>query len=275
MIAVSSEDWAGYAKFSILAALWTFVDVNLSVAVTCVPALKPLFLRLIPSLFKTDAIASKPSAGAVTPPDKSPNPEQEYSEKTLQVSQMSFNAMLNVPDSTEIGTSAFAEAMEAKRASCSDEESQGANLNFLEARHRFTLHSVPASQSWKFLWTTSILFLLIGFANSFVEALTQCAKAEQVITKDFAFINRAVFYGSYLVAPPIVALPIMKRWSFKGSSMAGLLIFALGCLIFWPAATLGPSNAAVAFSYGIVGSGKRHRHKRQSMANVSNRHSHN
>jgi hypothetical protein len=255
-VALKSNDGATFRKFSTLAVLWSFLDVNLSVAVTCVPALKPLFLRLIPSLFKQDTSSSKPDPEVVSPPVTPHDQEQEFSGKTLQVTQMSFNAMLSVPTADQIGTAAFANTVAAERPSYSEDEDQGANLNFVEARRRFTLHSVPAGQSWKFLWTTSILFMIVGFANSFVEALTQNARAKQVITREAAFLNRAVFYGSYMVAPPLVAFPVMRIWSFKGCSMTGLLVFACGCLIFWPAAILGPSNEAIAFSYGVIGSGE-------------------
>ena len=187
---------------------------------------------------------------------------KSYSETTLQVQQISFAQMFTQQTSAaDIGASSFATAPGDIEASVPPGEAKemevtGTDVDFVVIKQRNTLHDVPGSQSWKYLWRTAILYTLIGFTNSFVEALTRVAKTQDYISSSVELLNRNVFYGAYLVGPPLVALNMIKHFSFKGCSISGLLILAVGCLIFWPAAILGPTPGGIGTSYFTIGAGK-------------------
>ena len=265
--AIMSENVRDYGEYSALSVVWSFVDVNLSVAITCVPALKPLFVRWLPKLFGGDTTTRQSSKlrSSTTTEFSSPSPlkgagDKSYSENTIQVAEISFNDMFSIPTAAEIGASSFATAAEdveaSARAELKEMEVNGTDVDFVVLRERSTLHDVPGSQSWRYLWRTAILYLLIGFTNSFVEALSRAAKTQDFISSSVELLNRNVYYGAYLVAPSLVALNMIKRFSFKGCSISGLLILAVGCLIFWPAAILGPTPGGIGVSYFTIGAGK-------------------
>ena len=160
----------------------------------------------------------------------------------------------------DIGASAFATVHGDVEASAPEESKEmevtGTDVDFVVLKERSTLHDIPGSQSWRYLWRTAILYALIGFTTSFPEALTRVAKTQDYISSSVELLNRNVFYGAYLVGPSLVAYYMIKRFSFKGCSITGLLILAVGCLIFWPAAILGPTPAGIGISYFTIGAGK-------------------
>jgi hypothetical protein len=249
------------------ATMWSFVDVNLSVALTCVPALKPLFARWVPKLFRGE-MSSKDSSrrqSHTSTEYSSSSPmkgdgDKAYSETTLQVHEISFADMFAIPTANDIGASSFATAPGDVEASAPEEAKEmvatGTDIDFVVLKERNTLHDISGSQSWRYLWKTAILYLLIGFTNSFVEALTRVARTQDVISSSVELLNRNVFYGAYLVGPTLVASIMIRLFSFKGCSITGLLILAVGCLVFWPAAILGPSLGGIGVSYFTIGAGK-------------------
>ena len=245
----------------------------MSIAVTCVPALKPLFTRWLPKLFRGDSTSkdsSKRESNTSTEfcsssPVKGAG-DKTYSENTLQVSEITFNQMFSIPNAADIGAASFATApgdVEAPAPAESKEaEAIGTDVDFVVLKERSTLHDIPGSQSWRYLWRTAILYALIGFTTSFPEALTRSAKTQDYISSSVELLNRNVFYGAYLVTPALVAYSMIKTFSFKGCSISGLLILAVGCLIFWPAAILGPTPGGIGVSYFTIGAGKSMHHAR-------------
>ena len=266
--ALSASSNFGVSESKLLIGI---IDVNLSVAVTCVPALKPLLARWLPRLFRGDTTPKEnvtPRSRTTTDfssssPVKQAN-DKIYSNNTLQVTEISFNQMFSVPTTTDIGVSSFAAIPEDVEASVPAEpkemEVTGTDVDFVVLKERNTLHDVPGSQSWRYLWRTAILYALIGFTNSFAEALARAAKTQNHISSSVELLNRNVFYGAYLVGPSLVAFTTIRIWSFKGTSISGLLVLAVGCLIFWPAAILGPTPGGIGVSYFTIGAGKSMQH---------------
>jgi len=204
---------------------------------------------------------SHPQSGFGAKPSQQPSQKARsqdvMSDDTLQVSQISFNAILAIPTAEEAGTASFAPVPEpiVVKKTAVVETSEEPYIDFVKLRQRNTLHHVPANQSVKLLWRTTLLYLLIGFSSSFMMATTTVARSQKAITPAISLANNAVFYGAYLLAPLGIAYPISARFSFKGCNMAGLLIFAVACLVIWPSTVLGPSPHAIAFSYFLLGCG--------------------
>lgn len=260
--AITAQDFRQYGKYSALSTMWSFLDVNLSVAVTCVPALKPLFTRWLPKLFKNDT--SMEIRNHFTTDYSSSSPvkrpgDKDYSETTLQVHEITLNELLSVPTAAEVGASSFATApgdVEAPaQAEAKEMEASGTDVDFVVLKERSTLHDIPGSQSWRYLWRTAFLYALVGFTTSFPEALTRNAKTQDYISSSVELLDRNVFYGAYLVAPALVAYTMIRQFSFKGTSISGLLVLAVGCLIFWPVAILGRTPGGIGVSYFTIGAG--------------------
>jgi len=264
--ALKTGAYVDYTEFATLSVVWSIADVNLSVAITCVPAMKPLIMRLVPKLLRSESSRTTMSqlrsrlhsglgARLSQPISQKTGSQDVMSNETLQVSQISFNAMFAVPTAEEAGIASFAPIPEPLIAHDTKELSKGTNIDFVKLRQRNTLHHIPPTLSVKLLWRTTLIYLLIGFASSFMMATTTEARSQKTITPAISLANNAVFYGAYLLAPLCIAYPISGRFSFKGCSMAGLLSFAVACLVFWPSSVLGPSIPAIAFSYFVLGCG--------------------
>src|SRR5579883_2074247 len=79
------------------------------------------------------------------------------------------------------------------------------------------------------------LFFLWGVANNLNDILIKQFKNAFELT-DFqsGLVQSAFYLGYFLLAIP--AGVCMRRFGFKGAILIGLLLYALGALLFWPAA---------------------------------------
>ncbi len=82
------------------------------------------------------------------------------------------------------------------------------------------------------------LFLLWGIPNSMNDVLVrQFMKAFTISRFQAGLVQSAFYLGYFLLALP--AGLIMRRFGYKSGFITGLLLFALGCLLFLPAANSG------------------------------------
>ena len=103
-----------------------------------------------------------------------------------------------------------------------------------------------------FIWVT-FLFFLWGIPNNLNGILIKQFMKSFELSIFQASLVQSVFYIGYFV----FALPsamVMRKYSYKAGLISGLLLFALGCLLFWPAALLG-SYSFFLFSLFIIASG--------------------
>lgn len=85
-----------------------------------------------------------------------------------------------------------------------------------------------------FILITS-LFFLWGFAHNLNPVLIPHLKrACQLSDLQSAFIDSAFFIGYFVMALPAGA--IMKKWGYKSGIIIGLVLFAIGAFLFYPAA---------------------------------------
>src|SRR6202012_991523 len=79
------------------------------------------------------------------------------------------------------------------------------------------------------------LFFLWGIPNNLNDVLIRQFMKSFAITRFEAGLVQSAFYFGYFV----LALPaglLMRRFGYKTGLMTGLLLFATGCFLFWPAA---------------------------------------
>jgi FHS family L-fucose permease-like MFS transporter len=96
---------------------------------------------------------------------------------------------------------------------------------------------LPPGASGTFLLISG-LFFLWGIPNNLNDVLIRQFMKSFSITRFEAGLVQSAFYLGYFV----LALPagmLMKRFGYKSGFMTGLLLFATGCFLFYPAATVG------------------------------------
>lgn len=93
---------------------------------------------------------------------------------------------------------------------------------------------VPRAMLVPFVLATA-LFFLWGIPNNLNDVLIQQFMKSFAISRFQAGLVQSAFYlGYFLLATPAALL--MRRYGYKFGFMLGLLLFGLGCFLFWPAA---------------------------------------
>lgn len=95
----------------------------------------------------------------------------------------------------------------------------------------------PVGQLLPFALVT-ILFFIWGMSNNLTDILVQqFRKSFELSQLQAQLVQTANFFGYFLIAIP--AAKFMNRFGYKGGILLGLSLFALGTLLFWPAAVIG------------------------------------
>lgn len=82
------------------------------------------------------------------------------------------------------------------------------------------------------------LFFMWGIPNNLNGVLIkQFMKSMELSRFQAGLIQSAFYMGYFLLAVP--AAMLMRRFSYKAGIVFGLLLYAAGCLLFWPAAIIG------------------------------------
>jgi MFS transporter, FHS family, L-fucose permease len=95
----------------------------------------------------------------------------------------------------------------------------------------------PIGRMLPFILVT-VLFFLWGMSNNLTDILVQqFKKSFELSPLEAQLVQTAVFFGYFCMAIPAALL--MRRWGYKAGILAGLCLFGVGTLLFWPAAVLG------------------------------------
>ena len=109
------------------------------------------------------------------------------------------------------------------------------------------IHSKPASNTNFAIILITSLFFLWGFALNLNPILIpHLKKACQLSDTQSAFIDSASYIAYFLLAIP--AGKFMNRYGYKGGIIVGLLLFAFGAFLFYPAA----ATRSYAFFLGAL-----------------------
>src|SRR5271165_7016267 len=95
----------------------------------------------------------------------------------------------------------------------------------------------PTGQLVPFILVT-VLFFLWGIPNNLNDVLIRQFMKSFAISRFQAGLVQSAFYlGYFLLAMPAALL--MRKLGYKAGFVIGLLLFAFGTLLFWPAAIIG------------------------------------
>lgn len=110
----------------------------------------------------------------------------------------------------------------------------------------------PTEQMLPFVLVV-VLFFIWGMSNNLTDILVQqFRKGFNLSQLQAQMVQSAVFTGYFCMAMPAALL--MRRWGYKAGILAGLCIFGIGTLLFWPAAVVG-QYAPFLLALFVVGCG--------------------
>lgn len=111
---------------------------------------------------------------------------------------------------------------------------------------------IPRKGIFSFVLVTT-LFLMWGIPNNMNDVLIkQFMKSFELNRFQAGLIQSAFYMGYFMIALPSGL--IMKRYSYKVGLVIGLLLFAAGCFLFWPAAIVGRYGLFL-FALFVIASG--------------------
>ncbi|KAI9369117.1 major facilitator superfamily domain-containing protein [Aspergillus egyptiacus] len=238
-------DFSWYASLSFL---WSVVEVNVSIMCACVPGLKPLVARFVPKLLRDTVCPStqcRSKSNPADPPRFSP----------LPTADAILTGTAELPEVRTIATAlqTQTEANTTTPTSSSDPQSI-TFFDFVNMRKPANMLRLSNKESIAPIAITTILFFLQGFGFGFLDILNY--QFQLIVRLDgWRSIGlHSVYFGGYLVGPPLAGRTVLKRWGFKSTFITGLCVYACGALVFWPSAVL-TSYSAYLVSNFIAGCG--------------------
>lgn len=100
----------------------------------------------------------------------------------------------------------------------------------------------------------TILFFLWGFAYGLLDVLNAKFQTSLNITAAKAGGLQGAYFGAYFIGPLTYSGWIVRKYGYRWTFIAGLIIYGIGALMFWPSAVY-KSFPGFCGSLFIVGSG--------------------
>ncbi|KAI8934073.1 hypothetical protein NX059_008837 [Plenodomus lindquistii] len=264
----NTGDFAWYASLSFM---WSAVEINLGIMCGCVPALKPLVRRFLPSwvldhtmrdptathtsdepVLHPDILDSRRRSDPLTPPasphSKSPLRGGDGGEPMGMMDFLTTPDMHDLPQLRPSPTAVTYTATTRPRCQSMtffDFVDTGRRKNLTLRSNREALYPVLM---------VTILFFVWGFAYGFLDVLNSRFQ-EVAKMSDWETVGQhtAYFFG-YVLGPFTFGRLVFKAWGFKACYVVGLLVYACGTLIFWPSAVLNSFPAFLVSNF-ITGAG--------------------
>jgi fucose permease len=269
---VEQQDFPWYASLSFM---WSAVEVNLGIICACVPTLKPLFSRFLPSFIRDadeeltptgsfdegnmnfrsmGAKGSAPNGNMVTNPAAFRKPSvREYSGDDSG-DEMGFLNMLAGPDDDAPHAKMHRTSTKLARTDTAKSATSASDFDFVTMSSTRNVLKLSNRESIWPIAVVTLIFFLWGFAYGLLDTLNAQFQKVVNISKGESLGLHAAYFGGYLVGPLTVGQFMLKKYGFKASMMTGLCIYGCGTLVFWPSAVL-TSYTAFVISNFIVGFG--------------------
>ncbi|KAB2108645.1 hypothetical protein AG0111_0g3234 [Alternaria gaisen] len=259
-----------FAWFSSLSFMWSTVEINLGIMCGCVPALKPLVRRFLPSwvidhtmrdntthtsdeaVLHPDILDSRRRSDPLTPP-ASPLSKPPLARRSGGDEPMGMMDFLTTPDMTELPQLRPSNT-NVTYATTARTQRQPTFFDFVNTGQKKNITLRSNRESVYPVIMVTILFFIWGFAYGFLDVLNSRFQ-EVARTSEWETVGQhSAYYVGYIVGPLTFGRIVFKTWGFKACYMVGLSVYACGTLVFWPSAVLN-SFPAFLISNFITGAG--------------------
>jgi fucose permease len=282
-----------FAYNASIALMWSSVEVNVGIICACIPTLKPLIKRILPSMItdrtKTSSGTDKQASFSSQVRDDSndvphrmesievpigiqPLPQARVGGDTEQ--QMSMMDFLTTPEMGQRRTQEQPmEVMDFLTTPDMDPSminrtqthptmnrtntattDNSVYFGFVNMRRPRSMLKTKGMESFKYCALVTILFFLWGFSYGLLNTLNyQISKIANQTTSQTLGLTTA-YFGAYFFGAMTVGQVVLRRRGFKATFICGLCIYGTGTLMFWPSAVL-TSFPGFIISNFVVGFG--------------------
>ncbi|KAI3400141.1 hypothetical protein diail_4372 [Diaporthe ilicicola] len=229
-----SPEFAWNASLSLM---WSAVEVNTGLVCACIPTLKPLFLKILPSvLFDPDGTHndSSMSTYATETQDKEPDgtqnaiepatgPEslavpaqtQQQDSSAEQISCLDFLTtpdMLNPASPNSVPPGPLSPATRTTWMSGRSRNDNGIYFGFVNMKRPKSMIKTAPAESLRYCIVVTILFLLWGFSYGLLNTLNNViATISNMSTAETLGLTTAYFGGGYFFGPLIVGEWVLRH----------------------------------------------------------------
>ena len=257
------DDFSWYASLSFM---WSAIEVHTGIICACVPALKPLAGRIIPSILrdiKDPNDTSQLNYDNSSPPKLNSSPAFEGQAspskptgsplRTLRRNEEDMD-MMDFLTTPETPHSIHGTQTKAKVAAPRSQTSSATYLDFYNMKEKKPMTMLSNKESIVPLALVTVLFFLWGFAYGLLDVLNSQFQVVAGTTSGQGLGLHAAYYGAYFIGPLTVGRFVFLRLGFKATFVTGLCIYGAGTLVFWPSGVL-TSFPAFLISNFLVGFG--------------------
>ena len=270
----SGTDFAYNAS---IALMWSAVEVNVGIICACIPTLKPLIKRILPSMItdrtRTNSGTDKGTSFSSPVRDDSndvphrmesieiatgiqPLPQpQAGGDSEQQINMMDFlttpadvgrNRQQQEMDMMDFLTTPDMDPSMIKRTQTQptiNRTNTAATDNtiyfgFVNMKRPRSMLKTKGMESFKYCAMVTILFFLWGFSYGLLNTLNfEISTIANQSTSQFLGLTTA-YFGAYFFGAMTVGQVVLRRWGFKATFICGLCIYGTGTLMFWPSAVL-------------------------------------
>jgi fucose permease len=262
-----------FAWYSSLSFMWSAVEINVGIMCGCVPALKPLARRFLPSwiidhtsmhdasgthtsdepVLHPDLVDSRRRSDQLTPPlsplAKLPPARGSGDEPMDMMEFLTTPDMNELPQLRPTNTAiTYATTMRTTR------RQSMTFFDFVNTAKKKNITLLSVRESVYPVLMVTFLFFIWGFAYGFLDVLNSRFQ-EVARMSDWENVGQhSAYYVGYIVGPITFGRVVFKAWGFKACYMVGLSVYACGTLVFWPSAVLNNFPAFLVSNF-IVGAG--------------------
>lgn len=252
-------DFSWYASLSFM---WSAIEVHVGIMCACVPALKPLVSRILPSMLRDihetydsgdhTHVSSRGSNGPLTAGAIEKDPKTASSGANPNTGPQSNSN--NMDSLNFITTPESHESVASRGTAATGRTASSAFFDFVDINRPKSMLHMSNKESLTPLALVTILFFLWGFAYGLLSVLNSQFQMIAKLTPSQSLGLHSAYFAGYLIAPLTLGRTVLKQWGFKASFVLGLCIYGCGTLVFWPSAVL-TSFPAFLISNFIVGMG--------------------
>lgn len=242
------KDFAFIVSYSLM---WTAVEVNIGIVCACIPTLKPIVKRILPILLeptrhhsshetRTTSVAKVDNTDGSNPSPKSTLLGKIPPANIVAITPIACKASRKVKadDIEFITIPTTATNMQRARQESSVSSYDSVYFGFVNIRRPKCLVDLSSEDSWRYCTAVTILFFLWGFSYGLLNNLNS-----QIVAISHAAVPQGIgllstYWGGYIFGPLTLGWYALTRGGFKVTFIAGLCVYGVGTLMFWPSAVL-------------------------------------
>ena len=259
-----------------LSFMWSAVEVNVGIMCACVPGLKPLVARFLPSMLRGSEDFTSMNGDSISSPVTKINEVNEIdspndavsptnityrdfgrraTEATEEDGPMDMLDFLTTPDDFgPAGNPRLRPSVATTNTTLSSRQASTVYFDFIDMKQQKPLVQLSVRESIYPIGVVTVVFFIWGFEYGLLNVLNSQFQSVANVTPGQTTAIHSAYFAGYFFGPIVVGRLVLKHWGFNSCFPIGLSTYAAGLLIFWPSAVL-TSWVAFLITNFIVGFG--------------------